>query len=84
MSDRKTNFAVTLPLKLFRATVANSDTGSLKSPHTLFDTYLYHMLAKFEPNGRVRNVQNLELYEKPKQNKTKNKNEFIKPFLTKR
>ena len=30
----KSNFPVTLPLKLFRATVANADIGSLKSLHT--------------------------------------------------
>ena len=34
----KSIFAVNLPLKLFRATVVNTDTGSLKSLHTLFDT----------------------------------------------
>ena len=37
-------FTVNLPLKLFCATVANADTGSLKSLHTLFDTDLDHML----------------------------------------
>ena len=36
-----------MPLKRFRATVANADTESLKSLHTLFDTYLDHILAKF-------------------------------------
>ena len=30
----KSIFAVNLPLKLFRATVANADIGSLKSFHT--------------------------------------------------
>ena len=33
----KSIFAVNLPLKLFPATVANADIGSLKSLHTLFD-----------------------------------------------
>ena len=37
------------PLKLFRAIIANADTGSLKFLHTLFDTYLDHMLVKVEP-----------------------------------
>ena len=44
-------FTVNLPLKLFRATVANAGTGSLKFLYTLFDTYSDHMLAKFEPNA---------------------------------
>ena len=44
--DRKSIFAVNLPLKLFPATV-NADIGSLKSLHTLFDKYLDHMLVKF-------------------------------------
>ena len=60
----KSIFAVNLPLKLFRATVANADTESLKSLHTLFDTYFDHMLAKFEPNCMVRNVQNFQLFDK--------------------
>ena len=29
--------AINLPLKLFRSAVANADTGSLNSLHTLFD-----------------------------------------------
>ena len=37
---RKAIFAVKLPLEFFRATVANAKTGSLKSLHTLFETYL--------------------------------------------
>ena len=57
-------FVVNLPLKLSRATIANDDTGSLKSLHTLFDTHLDHMLAKFEPNRMVRNVQNFDLFDK--------------------
>ena len=44
-------FAVNLPLKCLRATIANADTVSLKSIYKLFDPYLDHMLAKFEPNG---------------------------------
>ena len=65
------NFAVNLELKPFRATVANADTRSLKSFHTLFDTYLDYMLAKFEANRIVRNVQNFELFDKKKKNKQK-------------
>ena len=33
-----------LPLKPFRPIVANADTESLKSLHTLFDTYFDHMI----------------------------------------
>ena len=36
----KSIFAVNLTLKLFRATVANADIGSLKSLHTLFEKNL--------------------------------------------
>ena len=60
----KAIFAENLPLQLFRATVANADPKSLKSRHTLFDTYLDHMLAKFEPSRIVQNVQNFELFDK--------------------
>ena len=56
-------FTVNLPLKLFRAIVANAVTGSRKFLHTLFDTYFYHMLAIFEPNRMVQNVHNFELYD---------------------
>ena len=42
----KSIFVVNLPLKLFCATVMNAVTGS--SLHTLFGTYLEHMLTKFE------------------------------------
>ena len=31
----------------FYVTIADADIGSLKSLHTLFDTYLDHMLVKF-------------------------------------
>ena len=61
MSNGKINFAVNLPLKLLRATVTNTDTGSRRSPHTLFDMYLDHMLTKFEAN---RKIQNVELFDK--------------------
>ena len=57
-------FAVNLPLQIFRATLSNADTGSLNSLHTLFDKYLDNMLAGFEPNRMVLNVQNFKLYNK--------------------
>ena len=60
----KSIFAVNLTLKLFRATVSNADTGSLKSLHTLFDMYMNHMLVKFEQNRMVQNIQNFELFDK--------------------
>ena len=60
MPDRKINFCSNLPCKIFNATFANADTGSLKSLH-VFNTCLDHMMAKFEPNCTVQNVQNLEL-----------------------
>ena len=43
MPDRKINFAVNSSLKLFRATVAVADIGSLKSLHTFLEKCLYHM-----------------------------------------
>ena len=68
-------FAGNLPLKLFRATVANADTESLKSLCTLFYTYLDNILAKFEPNRTLQNGQNFEVLDKIPR--------FLKPFLTK-
>ena len=56
----KSFFTANLPLELFGAAVANADTASLKFLHTLFDTYLDHMLVKFEPNRIVQNVPNFE------------------------
>ena len=70
MPDRKSVFTVNLPLKLFRPTVTNIDTGSQKFIHTLFDTYtLDHILVKFEPKRMVQNVQNFEIFDG-----------FLKPF----
>ena len=43
-------FAVNLLLKLFSATVANANIGSLKSLHTFLYKCLYHLLVKFEQN----------------------------------
>ena len=54
---------------------ANDDTESLKALHTLFDTYLEHMLEKFEPNRIVRKVQNCEHFDK--------KSSSLTPFSTK-
>ena len=59
-----------------RATVGKADTDSLKFLHTLFNTHLDHIQAKFEPNRFVQNVQNFELFDK--------KPSVLKPVLTKR
>ena len=72
----KAIFAVSLPRKLFCATVANVETKSLKSLHILFDTYLDNMLPKFEPNRMVRNYKIRVFFTK--------KLIFSKPFLKKR
>ena len=40
----------------FYVTIADTDIGSLKSFHTLFDKYLDHMLVKFEQNRMVRTI----------------------------
>ena len=64
MCDLKTNFCSKFAIKTFRATIANADTGILKSLCTLFDTYLNHILAKFEPNRMVQNVQKFEVLDK--------------------
>ena len=68
-------FAENLHSKLFRATVANADTESLRILHTLFDTYLDHMLAKFEPNRIARIAQNFELFDRNLS--------FLRPFSAK-
>ena len=49
----KSMFAVKLPFKLFRATFANADIGSLNSLHTFRNQCLYHVLVKFEQNRMV-------------------------------
>ena len=64
MDDRKINVAVNLPLKIFRATVENANTGGLKSLHIIIDMYMEHVLVKFEPNCMVQNEQNFELFDK--------------------
>ena len=79
-------FTANLPLKLFGATVANADTASLKFLHTLFNTCLDHIQAKFKPNRMVQKLQNVELYDKKTKTKTKTKKQkktkkrFLKPF----
>ena len=73
--DRKISFTANLPLKLFGATIANPDTASLKFLHELFDTYLDHMLAKFEPNRMDQIVKIL------KTNFDKASTPFCKTFL---
>ena len=70
MPDGKINFlffAVNLPSKLFRATIANADIGSLKSLHTLFNKYLDPMQAKFEQKCMIQTTRNFELFEKKTQ-----------------
>ena len=49
----KSIFAVNLLLKLFRATVANTDIGNPKSLHTFLLKCLYLMLVKFDQNRMV-------------------------------
>ena len=49
---------------VFYVTIADVDIGSQKSLYTLFDKYLDHMLVKFEQNGMVRSIQNIELFDK--------------------
>ena len=73
MPDGKLMFAVDLPLSLLRTTVVNAETGRLK--FLPFDTYLNHVLAKFEPNRIAQNVQNFELFDK--------KIKVLEPFLAK-
>ena len=53
----KSILAVNLPLKNFRVILANANSDSVKSLHTLFDMYLDYMLEEFEPSRTVRNVQ---------------------------
>ena len=71
----KSIFAVNLPLKLFRATIANADIESLKFLHTFLAKCLYHMLVKFEQIRIVQIARNFEVFDK----KT---GFFFKSFLT--
>ena len=77
----KSIVAVNLALKLFPATVANADIGSLKSLHTLFDKYLDHMLVNLNKIVWFKLHEILSFLEKKK---TVFKNIFDKaltPFL---
>ena len=59
--DQKINFCskFAINLKLFHATVANADIGSLKSLHTFLE--IYHMPVKFEQNHMVQTTRSFEL-----------------------
>ena len=68
-------FVVNFPLKIFRTTIANDDTESLMSLHTLFDMHLNHMLLKHSVsilkvpiNGHSRWALSLSIKLKQKQN----------------
>ena len=50
--------------RIFYNSIADANIGSQKSPHTLFDKYLDHMLVKFEQNRIVRTIQDFELFDK--------------------
>ena len=76
MSDGKIIFEVNLSFKLVRATVATSDTGSLKFIHALFNTYLNHTPGKIKPNRMVRNEKQIALNDKSPS--------FLKTVLTER
>ena len=52
------------PIGHFYVAIADADIGSLKSLHTLFDTYLDQMLVKFEQNRILRTIQNFGLFDK--------------------
>ena len=56
-------FAVNLPLKLFPSTVANTDTGSLKSLHTFLKMFITHA-SEFEQNRTVQTIGDVELFDK--------------------
>ena len=47
-------------------TIDDSDTGSLKSLHTLFGKYLDNMMVKFEQNLMVRTIKILSFLTKKK------------------
>ena len=44
-------------------TIADADIESLKSLHTSFDEYLYHILVKFEQNHIVRTSQSFDFWQ---------------------
>ena len=53
--DGKFTVKIDFPIGYFYIVIADTDIGSLKSCHTLFDKYLDHMLrlVKFEQNHKV-------------------------------
>ena len=77
----KSSFAVNLPLKLIRASIANADIGNLNSLHTFLKNCLYHMLLKFEENCIVETARNFEAFDKKKKKKTKKIIIFDKELL---
>ena len=75
---RKINFYIEFAIKTLpwhAIPVAKADTGSLKFLHTLIDTHLKDMLAKFEPNHMAQNVQNFDFFDK--------KSYFLKTIIDK-
>ena len=66
----KTNFCSKFSIKTLPYYRCKCRIESLKSLYTFFDTYLDHLLAKFEPNRTVQNVKNFELFDE--------KSEFLK------
>ena len=62
MPDGKTIFGVNLPSELFRATVVNANTGSLKSLNTIFDTFLDYMLLTKKKQNKTKNRSPLNLF----------------------
>ena len=50
--------------RVFYVTITDTDIGSLKFFHTLFDNYLNHKMVKFEQNRVVRNIQILNFWQK--------------------
>ena len=45
--------------RTFYVIITDTEIGSLKSLHTLFDKYLDDMLVKFEQNIMLRNMQKI-------------------------
>ena len=55
---------IDFPIGHFMLPLLDADIGSLKSLHTLFDTYVDQMLVEFEQNRMVRTIQNVVLFDK--------------------
>ena len=75
MSDRKTNFCVNLPLKLFRVTVTNDDRGSLKS------FYIHYLVSTWTTCWR--NLNQIVWFEMYKILISSKKSEFFKTIFDK-